>query len=83
MTDLAAHMPVGATAASRPKLDGPSNIVSIIAFFGIVGIALLFIAYSLYVDVDNSGTQTKTFLPSVAVHCAADCAWLRVRQRLS
>ena len=64
MTDLAAHMPVGTpAAASRPKLDGPNNIVSIIAFFGIVGAALLFIAYSLYADVDDSGTKTTTFLP--------------------
>jgi inorganic phosphate transporter, PiT family len=70
MTDLAAHIPVGATAASRPKLDGPSNVVSIIAFFGIVGIALLFIAYSLYVDVDNSGTQTKTILPYLLLFVA-------------
>ena len=70
MTDLAAHIPVGATAASRPKLDGPSNIVSIIAFFGIVGAALLFIAYSLYADVDNSGTQTKTILPYLLLFVA-------------
>ena len=60
MTDLAAHMPVGTPAASRPKLDGPNNIVSIIAFFGIVGAALLFIAYSLYVDVDDQWYRAWT-----------------------
>jgi PiT family inorganic phosphate transporter len=71
MTDLAAHMPVGTpAAASRPKLDGPNNIVSIIAFFGIVGAALLFIAYSLYVDVDDSGTKTTTFLPYLLLFIA-------------
>jgi inorganic phosphate transporter, PiT family len=72
MTDLAAHMPVGtpAAAASRPKLDGPNNIVSIIAFFGIVGAALLFIAYSLYADVDDSGTKTTTFLPYLLLFIA-------------
>ena len=71
MTDLAAHMPVGTpAAASRPKLDGPNNIVSIIAFFGIVGAALLFIAYSLYADVDDSGTKTTTFLPYLLLFIA-------------
>ncbi|MGA8225185.1 MAG: inorganic phosphate transporter [Xanthobacteraceae bacterium] len=71
MTDLAAHMPVGTpAAASRPKLDGPNNIVSIIAFFGIVGAALLFIAYSLYADVDDSGTKTTTFLPYMLLFIA-------------
>ena len=70
MTDLAAHIPVGTSAPVRPKLEGPSNVVSIIAFFGIVGAALLFIAYSLYVDVDNSGTQTKTFLPYLLLFIA-------------
>jgi inorganic phosphate transporter, PiT family len=71
MTDLAAHMPVGTpAAASRPKLDRPNNIVSIIAFFGIVGAALLFIAYSLYADVDDSGTKTTTFLPYLLLFIA-------------
>jgi inorganic phosphate transporter, PiT family len=71
MTDLAAHMPVGTpAAASRPKLDGPNNIVSIIAFFGMVGAALLFIAYSLYADVDDSGTKTTTFLPYLLLFIA-------------
>ncbi|MGB7831374.1 MAG: inorganic phosphate transporter [Xanthobacteraceae bacterium] len=71
MTDLAAHMPVGTPAAAgRPKLDGPNNIVSIIAFFGIVGAALLFIAYSLYADVDDSGTKTTTFLPYLLLFIA-------------
>jgi inorganic phosphate transporter, PiT family len=71
MTDLAAHMPVGTpAAASRPKLDGPNNIVSVIAFFGIVGAALLFIAYSLYADVDDSGTKTTTFLPYLLLFIA-------------
>src|SRR6476660_3300146 len=71
MTDLAAHMPVGTpAAASRPKLDGPNNIVSIIAFFGIVGAALLCIGYSLYADVDDSGTKTTTFLPYLLLFIA-------------
>jgi inorganic phosphate transporter, PiT family len=71
MTDLAAHMPVGTpAAASRPKLDGPNNIVSIIAFFGTVGAALLFIGYSLYADVDDSGTKTTTFLPYLLLFIA-------------
>src|SRR5262249_59619730 len=70
MTDLAAHIPVGTSAPVRPKLEGPSNIVSIIAFFGIVGAALLFIAYSLYADVDNSGTQTTTLLPYLLLFIA-------------
>jgi len=70
MTDLAAHIPVGTSAPVRPKLEGPSNVVSVIAFFGIVGAALLFIAYSLYADVDSSGTQTTTFLPYLLLFIA-------------
>ena len=70
MTDLAAHIPVGTSAPARPKLEGPSNVVSVIAFFSIVGAALLFIAYSLYADVDSSGTQTTTFLPYLLLFIA-------------
>ena len=70
MTDLAAHAPIGATAPSRPKLDGPSNILTTIIFFGIVGAGLLFIAYSLYVDVGDSGTRTTTFLPYLLLFVA-------------
>ena len=74
MTDIAA--PLSGTDAQpsqqhgRPKLDHPVNPLTGILFFGVIGIALLFVAYSLYVDVQESGTQVVTYVPFLLLFVA-------------
>jgi PiT family inorganic phosphate transporter len=68
MTDIA-H--AGAPPIVRPKLDGGfGNMSTVIVFGGVIAAALLFVAYSLYVDVDDSGTQVTTFLPYLLLFVA-------------
>jgi PiT family inorganic phosphate transporter len=68
MTDIA-H--AGAPPIVRPKLDGGfGNMSTIIVFGGVIAAALLFVAYSLYVDVGDSGAQTTTFLPYLLLFVA-------------
>ncbi|NVN86152.1 MAG: inorganic phosphate transporter [Rhodopseudomonas sp.] len=49
--------------ASRPNLDKGFNPLTMILFFGILGAGLLFVAYSIYVDVDATGVKVTTYLP--------------------
>src|SRR2546430_17722593 len=68
MTDIA-H--AGAPPIVRPKLDGGfGNMSTVIIFGGVIAAALLFVAYSLYVDVGDSGVQTTTFLPYLLLFVA-------------
>jgi PiT family inorganic phosphate transporter len=70
MTDLATHAGVGVPTGARPKLDGFGNIKSIIIFGGLMAGALLYVAYSLVVDVEDSGTKTTTILPYLLLFVA-------------
>jgi len=68
MTDIAAH---GTELASpRPKLEAPTGSMAIILFFGVIGIALLFVGYSLYADVEETGAKTTTYLPYILLFVA-------------
>jgi PiT family inorganic phosphate transporter len=49
--------------ASRPNLDKGFNPLTMIAFFGILAAGLLFVAYSIYVDVNATGTNVTTYVP--------------------
>src|SRR5467141_2073125 len=49
--------------ASRPNLDKGFNPLTMIAFFGILAAGLLFVAYSIYVDVNATGAKVTTYLP--------------------
>jgi PiT family inorganic phosphate transporter len=49
--------------AARPNLDKGFNPLTMIVFFGILAAGLLFVAYSIYVDVDATGTKVTTYLP--------------------
>jgi PiT family inorganic phosphate transporter len=71
MTDIAAtiHAP-DLRAADRPKLDTPANPLAMILFFGFLAAGILYMAYSIYVDVGASGTQTMTYLPYLLLFVA-------------
>src|SRR5499426_1454280 len=74
MTDIAAPLsgtiPKSSEQHGRPKLDHPVNPLTGILFFGVIGIALLFVAYSLYVDVQDSGTPVVTYVPFLLLFVA-------------
>jgi PiT family inorganic phosphate transporter len=72
MTDIAAtlHAPDHLRAADRPKLDTPPNPLAMILFFGFLAAGILYMAYSIYVDVGASGMQTTTYLPYLLLFVA-------------
>src|SRR3977135_1051146 len=49
--------------AARPNLDKGFNPLTMIIFFGILAAGLLYVAYSIYADVDATGTKITTYLP--------------------
>src|SRR6202048_3090149 len=71
MTDFTLNQAIdGATGgpiqpASRPNLDKGFNPLTMIIFFGILAAGLLFVAYSIYSDVNATGTKVTTYLPYI------------------
>ncbi len=67
MTDLALNrtMDQGGPVqpAARPNLDKGFNPLTLIIFFGVLAAGLLFVAYSIYVDVNATGAKVTTYLP--------------------
>src|SRR5580692_9885601 len=70
MTDFALNQNVSGTddggpiqPASRPNLDKGFNPLTMIIFFGIIATGLLFVTYSIYADVDATGTTVTSYLP--------------------
>src|SRR4029077_6686688 len=69
MTDFALNQTMRGTGggpiqpASRPNLDKGFNPLTMILFFGVLAAGLLFVAYSIYADVEETGTKVTTYLP--------------------
>lgn len=66
MTDFALNESIDGRPvqpASRPNLDKGFNPLTMILFFGVLAVGLLFVAYSIYVDVNATGTKVTTYLP--------------------
>src|SRR3981189_2257999 len=74
MTDLALNpsMAEGAPVqpASRPNLDKGFNPLTMIIFFGILAAGVLFVSYSIYSDVDATGTRVTSYLPYMLLFVA-------------
>jgi PiT family inorganic phosphate transporter len=76
MTDFAIDQKISRTdggsiePASRPNLDKGFNPLTMIIFFGILAIGLLFVAYSIYADVDATGTKVTSYLPYILLMVA-------------
>src|SRR5262245_51423031 len=71
MTDIAAPLHAADHfAAAKPKLDTPPNPIAMILFFGFLAAGVLYTAYSLYVDVDESGAKATTILPYLLLFVA-------------
>src|SRR4029077_19201581 len=57
-------------ARKGPDLSGAINPMTGILFGGIVAAVLLFVAYSIYSDVDEAGTKVPTYLPFLLLFVA-------------
>ena len=56
--------------ASRPNLDKGFNPLTMILFFGTLAAGAIFVAYSIYVDIDATGTKVTTYLPYILLFVA-------------
>jgi PiT family inorganic phosphate transporter len=54
----------------RPKLHHEVNPLAVIGFLGVLAATMLYVAYSLYADVDSTGTKVTTFLPYILLFVA-------------
>lgn len=71
MTDAALHVGAGTSAiAARPKLDRGLHPGTPILFLLLLAGGVFFVAYSLYSDVQASGTRTTTILPYLLLFVA-------------
>ena len=72
MTDVAMPGSVGAlpSASSKPALDKGFNPLTAIIFFGGLAAGLLYVAYSLYADVDATGVKPTTYVPFILLFVA-------------
>jgi inorganic phosphate transporter, PiT family len=71
MTDVALDVRTGTSAgAVRPKLDGPLDPRTAIILLLVLAGGLLYVAYSLYADVEATGARPTTFLPYLLLFIA-------------
>src|SRR5262245_57109235 len=72
MTDIAATGPSAAELAGSgtPKLETPQCPLAAIIFFGFLAAGILYMAYSVYADVDQSGMKATTILPFLLLFVA-------------
>jgi PiT family inorganic phosphate transporter len=57
-------------ARQGPNLHRGFNPLAGIIFLGVLGAALLFVAYSIYSDVDETGTRITSFVPFILLFVA-------------
>src|SRR5499433_3448998 len=69
MTDVALDVRTG-TGAARPKLDRPLDPRTAIILLLVLAGGLLYVAYSLYADVEATGARPTTFLPYLLLFVA-------------
>ena len=59
-----------AAPSSRPNLDKGFNPLSLILFMGILAAGFLFVLYSVYADIEETGTKIPTLLPYLLLFVA-------------
>src|SRR5258707_2469863 len=74
MTDMTLNSSMAEGApiqpAARPNLDKGFNPLTMILFFGILAAGLLYVAYSIYADIDATGMRVTAFLPYILLFVA-------------
>jgi PiT family inorganic phosphate transporter len=70
MSDLALPGSIEPALHKGPDLDKGFHPLTGVIYLGVVAAALLFVAYSIYVDIDATGTRVTTFLPYILLFVA-------------
>ncbi|MGV7214562.1 inorganic phosphate transporter [Bradyrhizobium sp. UFLA05-112] len=70
MSDLALPGSIEPALRKGPDLDRGFHPLTGIIYMGIIAAALLFVAYSIWVDVDATGTQVKSIAPFLMLFVA-------------
>ena len=71
MTDITA-LPgsIEPAGSSGPKLDQGVNPLTLILFLGVLAAGMLFVAYSIYTDIDAAGAKVSSALPYILLFVA-------------
>ena len=70
MSDIALPGSIEPATASGPKLDHSVNPLTAILFLGVITAGIVFVAYSIYVDIDATGTKISNYLPFILLFVA-------------
>jgi PiT family inorganic phosphate transporter len=70
MADIALPGSIEPARAGGPKLDHGINPLQGIIYGGVVAAALLYVAYSIYSDIDATGTRVTSFAPYILLFVA-------------
>jgi len=70
MSDFALPGSIEPALKKGPDLDRGFHPLTGVIYLGVVAAALLFVAYSIYVDIDATGTRVTTYLPYILLFVA-------------
>ncbi|MGA7803461.1 inorganic phosphate transporter [Bradyrhizobium sp.] len=70
MSDMALPGSIEPALKKGPDLDHGFHPLTGIIYLGVVAAALLFVAYSIYSDIDATGTRVTTYLPYILLFVA-------------
>jgi inorganic phosphate transporter, PiT family len=64
MTDMALPGSIEPARRRGPDLDRGFHPLSGIVFLGVIAAALLYVGYSIYADIEDTGARLTTYCPS-------------------
>jgi inorganic phosphate transporter, PiT family len=70
MSDMALPGSIEPAVTKGPDLDKGFHPLTGVIYLGVVAAALLFVAYSIYIDIDATGTKVTTYLPYIMLFVA-------------
>jgi inorganic phosphate transporter, PiT family len=70
MSDLALPGSIEPALKKGPELDRGFHPLTGVLYLGVVAAALLFVAYSIYVDIDATGARVNSYLPYILLFVA-------------
>ena len=70
MSDIALPGSIEPALKRGPDLDRGFHPLTGVIYLGVVAAALLFVAYSIYVDIDATGARVNTYLPYILLFVA-------------